>query len=205
MTFIDNPKRKKRLIVMVPDGLAGNLELAQKIYWLAARSGCEVTYLALVDDEDEALTITRHMATMKAVTAGNTLAVDSVVASTAHWLKTLRGIYRPGDRIVCHAEQSVKNGFLKTLPIDEFLREALETNVITISGFYHPQQIQMRRWLHGLITWVGFLAILAIFTLLEIRLDPVFHGSAGKLLLGAIFTTEVGSIWAWNNISGQLR
>jgi hypothetical protein len=205
MTLIDTPKGKKHLIVMVPDGLAGNLDLAQKIYWLAARSGWEVIYLALVDDEDETLTITRHMATMKAVTAGNALVVHSVVTGTAHWLKTLREIYRPGDRIVCHAEQSVKNGFLKTQPIAEFLPEVLATNVITISGFYHPQQIQMRRWFHALVTWLGFLAILAIFTLLEIKLDPVFHGFAGKLLLGAIFTVEVGSIWAWNNISGQMR
>lgn len=204
MAFTSNYERNKRLIVLIPDGLAGNLELAQKIYRMAAHQGCEVHYLALVDQGEDMLTITRHMATMKAVTAANTLVVHSSVTETRRWLNALREIYRPGDRVVCHAEQSVKNGFLKTMPIDEFLQDSLNFPVHTLSGFYHPQQIQVRRWVYTLVTWIGFLAILAVFTGLEIELDPIFNGSAGKLLLGVIFAVEIGSIWAWDFISGKL-
>lgn len=193
---------KKRLIVLVPDGLAGNTDLAHRIYWLATRSGCDVLYVALVDDPEKRLSTMRYMATMKAVTAGNSLVVHSILADTSSWRKTLSELYQPGDRIVCHEEQSVKTGFLKTVPVSEFLQGSLGVPVVKISGFYHPGRLQLGRWAHTLITWLGFLLILAAFTLLEIQLDPVFTGLPGKVLLAVLFTIEIGSIWAWDRIVG---
>jgi hypothetical protein len=195
--------RKKRLIVLIPESVAGNLELAHKIYWIAIREQYEVYYLTLLDNDENILSIQRYMATMKAVTEGNFLTVHSDIVKTSGWLKTLREIYGPGDRIVCHEEQLVKDGFMRTSPITAFLRDKMHSSVLTLSGFYHPQQVQMQRWVHALIAWLGFLLILVGFTMLEVQLDPVIQGLHGKLLFGVLFTMEVGSIWAWDRITGN--
>jgi hypothetical protein len=64
---------KKRLIVILPDSLAGNLELAHKIHWVALREHCDVLYITLVDNFDRYLQKSRSMATMAAVTASTFL------------------------------------------------------------------------------------------------------------------------------------
>jgi len=195
------PERKNRLIVLVPESQAGNLELAHKIFWMAIRDHCDVLYLALVDNDENSLSVSRAMATMKAMTTGDSLVVQTKLVQTAFWLKTLRALYQPGDRIVCHQEQSVKNSFLKTVPISTFLRDTLPIPITTISGFYNPQRIQVNQWMRSFIAWLGFLLILLGFTALEIRLDSLIPGVFGKVLLCIVLTIEIGVIWAWNLIT----
>lgn len=196
---------KGRLIVLVPDGLAGNQELAHRIYWLAVRDRCDVLYLTLVDREEDLLAASRSMATMKAMTAGDVVAVQSKIVETGSWLTALRSTYRPGDRIVCHEEQSVKNGFLRTQPVYEFLRKAFDAPVLSLSGFYQPQRMQIRRWRDSLVLWLGFFIILAAFTILEIKLDDTVHGLTGKILFILVMVIEFGAILAWNNLRSQDR
>lgn len=191
-----------RLIVLMPDSLATDLDVARKIYWIAQRKQCRVMYLTLVDDDEKMLTVARQMATMKAVTSSNHLSVDAKLVKTPLWLVTLKEIYQPGDQIVCHEEQVVKNGFLKTKPVTEFLRETMRVPIITISGFYHPQQVQVKQWLHNFVSWIGFLLILAAFTVLEINLDHTLHGGIGTVILAILVVLEIGAIWVWNSITG---
>lgn len=197
-----DPEKKKRLIVLVPDCLAGNPDLAHKVYWMAIRDQCEVLYLALVDNEDYMLSTVRYMAIMRAVTSGNNLVVESKLTETALWLKTLREIYHPGDRIVCHEEQFVKNGFQKMVPITDFLQSTLHVPTITISGFYHPQRVQISQWARSLAAWLGFLVILVGFTMLEIRFDYLFQSTLGKIFLCVLMAIELMAIWGWNKIIG---
>lgn len=191
----------KRLIVLVPDSLENNMDLAHKIHWLALRERCEVFYLALVDDEEQLLAMSRSIATMKAVTAGNWLIVNSKVTETKHWLSALRDIFAPGDIIVCHAEQSVQAGLFRTEPISDFLHRALHARTIVIDGFYHPAQVQVRRWFHELWYWAGFLFIIALFFAIEITLDQAIQGAGRILLLMLVLCIEFGAVLAWNNYS----
>lgn len=202
MVPTNDPAKENRLIVLIPDSLAGNQELAYKLYWMAVRDRCEILFLTLVDDPENQLSIMGTMSIMKAVTSGNNLVVHSILVETARWLKALREIYRPGDRIVCQEEQRVRNGFLKTVPIHEFLQSMFHAPTITVSGFYHPDQIQMHRLFHSLVTWLGFVLILGMFTVIEIRLNPALLGLPGKVLLGILFTIEIGAIWGWDSIAG---
>lgn len=195
--------RQKNLIVLIPDSLAGNLDLAHRIFWIAQREHCDIFYLTLVDDEEKILPISRSMTTMKAVTAGNCLDVQSKLVETAHWLEALREIYRPGDRIVCQQEQSVKTGFLQTIPIAQYLHDTLDAPTSSLSGFYHPGQVQVSRWLHSLIAWMGLILILLGFTFGEIQLDPLSRGFMGKALLFLIVMVEIGVIWFWNRYTAQ--
>ncbi len=194
-------ENKKRLIVLVPDCLADNLGMAHKIHWMAIRDACEVYYLTLVDDYEKMLAVSRGIATVKAITAGNWLVVNSRVTETKEWLKALRDIYRPGDIIVCQEEQLVNQGPFKTMPVSEFLRETFHAPVYTISGFYHPEQVQVRHWLVSLLFWLGCLVILGVFTLLEIQMDQLAQGITRVTVLTFLVLFEVGAIWTWSSIS----
>lgn len=195
-------KRKNRLIVMVPENLAGNLDLTRKVYWMAIRDRCDVHYLALVDDEKNDFTVCRGLATMKAITAGDGLVIQSTLVQTRSWLNTIRAMAQPGDRIVCHQEQSVKTGFRKTMPVSEFLHGTLHLPCITIAGYYNPQRVQIHQWLRAFITWAGFLLIVFGFAVLETRLDNLVADVLQKVLFGIILLVEVGAIWAWDAFTG---
>lgn len=192
---------KNRLIVLIPDGVTANLELARKIHWIALRDPREVLYLALVDHADDEYSVSRSITTMKAITATNLLPVKSKLTRTADWLTTLRAIYQPGDQIVCHEEQCVRDGFLRTKPVAEFLRDTLHAHITTVSGFYHPARLQTRQWLNSFVSWFGFLTILGLFGLLEFQIDQSLQGTIEKILFILILLIEFGTIWAWNRIT----
>jgi hypothetical protein len=191
---------KGRLIVLVPESLVPDMEMMNQIYQMATRERCEVFYLALVDGNSKMLAATRSIATLKALVSGGKLSSASRVVDASHWLETLREIYRSGDMIVCQAEQQVRSGLFRTRPASEVVRAELHAPVSTISGFYHPEDLQVGRWLNRLIYWAGLLAIVGLFFLLEIRLDQGIHGTARSVLLAALLLATLAAGIAWNKI-----
>jgi len=195
-------QQANRLIVIIPDCLAGNQELAHKIFWIANREHREVYYLTLVDQEKNLLSANLAMITMKAVTASNCLAVQFQLTKAALWKKALRELYHPGDCIVCQKEHLVKSGRFTTKPLAEYLRDIDEMSTINISGFYEPQKIQVRQLRHHIVAWSGFILISLGFVALEILVHDQLQGIPKKLILFLLFSVFLGAIWAWNLIVG---
>lgn len=193
-------ERPARLIVLLPDSLTGNLEFAQKIHWMAARAQNDVLYLGLLDNPDDLLTAQRGIATMKAVTESNLIHAGSVLVPAARWFEKLQKVLRPGDTIVCHAEQVVKHGLLKTVAMPEYLAGILTASVVTVAGFYSPQRTLAKNLLNELLFWLGAIVILAGFTFLELQTDTSFPGFAHKLVLAGIVIIEFGAFWLWSQI-----
>jgi len=195
-----NSPQKTRLIVLLPESLAGNLEFAQMIHRMAVKDKKDVLYLTLLDNNDNPLGVSRQVATMKAITESNLIRARSVQIPASHWFGKLQDIFRPGDIVVCHEEQVVKQGFLKTIPISDFLSSAMRMSIITVNNYYHPQRIQIKSWLLTILFWVGALVILAGFSLLEVQANMAFPGSVNKLVLAALLIVEFSMVWAWNQI-----
>ena len=191
---------KKRLIVILPDFLAGNLELAHKIHWVALREHCDVLYITLIDNFDRYLQKSRSMATMTAVTASNILAAHTKLVESPDWLKTLREVIRPDDIIICNQEQMVRRGWFGIYPLGEFLPTILRNKIIIISGFYNPVQEQLKRITFQLWYLAGFLVILVLFTALEIYLDHGLTGTLRIILLCLVVCGEFGTFYVWNNL-----
>jgi len=195
-----NSPQNARLIVLLPENLAGNLEFAHMIHRMAVKAKKDVLYLTLMDNTDNLLGVSRQLATMKAVTESNLIRARSIQVSVSHWLGKLQDIIRPGDTVVCHEEQVVKQSFLKTEPISDFLNSVMNQSIITVKNFYHPQRIQIKNWLLTVLFWVGALAILAGFSLLEVQADTAIPGSINKLVLAAMLLIEFGAVWVWTRI-----
>ena len=190
-------ENSKRLIVFVPDGLANQTKLAYKIHWIAIREKRDVLYLTLVDDPGQVLPISRSMATMKAITSGNWLTVNSKLVETRQWFAVLKELYRPGDLIVCHEEQTVNMSFLKAIPVNTFLQQTLNEPVLTVTGFYHPQHLQWKLWLRDVLDLIGILLIIGMFTGLEVQIEGAARGAAQIILEMLAVSIEVGSILIW--------
>ena len=197
------PVEKGRLIVLVPECLVSNIELMNKIYQMARREQREVFYLALVDEDANMLAATRSIATLKALVSGGQLSSASQVVETSHWTGALREIYRAGDIIVCHEEQRVRSGFFHTIPACEYLETMYQEPVRVISGFYHPERLQIGQWVKRAVFWVGLLVIMAAFLLLEIQMDQAIHGITRTVLLIILLGVEIVFGIAWNKMSSR--
>jgi hypothetical protein len=192
---------KKRLIVFVPEGAAGNPDMAKKIYWMALRDHRDVVYLALIDQYDQRDRVSRHIATMKALTADESVKVTSKYSLADEWLSTLNELYRPGDSIVCHEEQRIRAGFLATTPMHVWLSNLYKAPIHTISGFYHPWRVLSHKLLYSLAFWVGCIVILGFFSFLEIQIDQTVKGLAHSILLFVALAFEFGSLLVWNRFT----
>ena len=126
----------------------------------------------------------------------------------ANWLPVLRELYQAGDVLVCQVEQVVRAGWLRTLPVSAFLREAFageqaarsQPVLLEMQGYYHPARVQASHWLHQLAFIVGCLLILVVFSVLEFQLDYSIQGAARLFLLSVMVLFEFGAIWAWSRI-----
>ena len=107
-------EQNSRLIVLLPQSLVGDVDFAQKVHWMASRAHKDVLYLTLLDEPDAALSVARGIATMKAVTESNLIQVGSIQVLAPRWFEKLQQVFRNGDTILCHREQSVKLGLFKT-------------------------------------------------------------------------------------------
>lgn len=195
------PSENGRLIVLLPESLSGNLDLARKIYWMAANSGKDVLYLTLLDRNDSILAVYREIVTMKAVTESNMVHAGSMLVPAALWFQKLQAILKPNDIVICQNEQFVRQGHFKSVKVAEYLVSSLDNKIITINGFYKPGSVQILTWLRAMFFWLGSLVILAGFTMLELQVNKVMRGISGTLILAAIVSLEFGTVWIWNKIN----
>jgi hypothetical protein len=203
--FSELRTNRQKLIVILPGDLAGNLEVANKVHWLAIREQCSVFYLTLLDDFENALTYSRKMATMSAVTEGNILEVQSKLVAASSWLGELRKILLPTDLIVCQAEQLARVGRIKAVPLAEFVRSELTARTLVMKGYYKPYTLQIKRWFIQLLYFLGFLAIFAVFTAGEIYLDRNLLGLARSLFMVTAIIGEFGTALIWNDFTNRWR
>jgi len=190
-----------RLIVLLPESLAGDSNFARRIYTLAVQAQKDVLYLTLLDKPGNVLTMSRRIATMKAVTESNTVRVGCVQVPTGRWLQKLDEILRPEDSIVCHELQYVRQGPFKSLAIAEFLKSAVANEIILVKGYYQPQKAMVMEWIRSTVFWLGSLGILGGFTLLELQVTISLKGASNKLALAAILALEFSAVWIWNKIN----
>lgn len=192
-------EKKKHLIVLLPVSLVNDVEMAHMIHWMAFQKNCDVVYLTAEDSSDGSLALSRDMATMKAVTAGNWLSAQWIQASPADWLARLQEIYQPGDEIMCTEEQTIDHGMLQKEKLYDLVKETTEADIQLVSGFYPVHKAKKKRGIPEFLALMGFLVIIALFAFLQIQVDSAIHGTVGTVIVLILLCVEFGAIWVWNN------
>ncbi|MBE0699185.1 MAG: hypothetical protein IH586_19870 [Anaerolineaceae bacterium] len=188
-------QQKIRIIVLVPEGITNLIGFAQKIHWMAMNDHYDVLYLGIVNDVEKSLSVSRRIATLRAATSENRLTVSGKLAPAQEWFRILRETYQPGDIIVCHEEQTVKNGFFRRMPAKYFLESAFGVPINVITGFYNPQSVQLKQWAHNFLFWIGCLVIVGIFSFLETQMEQYTQGLTRIMILMILVLFEVGLFW----------
>ncbi len=201
MAFVSENPISKQLIVVINEDLANNSKLAQAIHWMGTNDNCSILYLVPVERLENMLTVSRNMATMKAVTSANRLQVSAKTVLSEDWLKTLKKVVGPDDIIVCQEEQTVLNGRFKPEALGDYLSEKFNNPVQTMSGYYHPVQTMAKKWMHELIGLMGLLVILSVFTWLQIKVDEALVDPYGSIFIMITFMIEMGAIIIWHKFT----
>lgn len=191
---------RKRMIVILSESEAGNLSVAYRVHWIAVREQRDVLYLTLVKDIAEMMTCVRRMATMKAATEGDHVFAMSKLIPAGEWQKTIQEITGPEDILVCQEDQTVKTGFMKAQPASVYLAGLLGRPIHTLPAEKSAWRGQAQRWLLGAAFWLGFIAILVVFSLLEIQIDRTVQGGAHMALLLMALGLEFGAIAALSRL-----
>lgn len=202
MVLIDESPRRGRLIVILPESMAGNFELGRIINKLAARSSKDVLYFALMEGTENTLDIARRLTTMKAITSTNIIRAGSLQVSSPRWIEKFREIFKPGDTALCNAEQTIRVGVFTFLQISECIYSILDEPTITLEGFYTPRRALLKKWLNAMVFWAGALVILGVISFLEVEANLMIIGPANKLILASLILLELGAVWIWNETAG---
>lgn len=181
----------QRLVVLIPEVVCTDTELARRIWLLASPRGLPVLYLGLVDDDRLEMEAKRHLATLASLTQDRRTRVDSLVLFERNGLRALQQTLRPGDLMICTA----------TPPDDATaLASTVGAPVYRISGpSLHPPGDPPRRSRQILLDASAVLIIVGFFVL-QLHITQLSRDWAYYLLMSLSVIAEGGSIWLWSRL-----
>lgn len=192
-----------RLLVLIPDQDTDETKLARRIWGLASPRHLAVVYLSLTSDALTEARARRRLATLAAVTRDDWVNVQTQLLVGADWGRAVRAWWRPGDLVVCHAEQMVPDGWLGMWrrPLGQMLALTLKAPVYLLTGFYESLPIPTARRLNRIMSWSIPLLILIGFFLIQVQIEQQVTGWLRTTLLSASVALEFGLVGLWNRFS----
>ncbi len=187
----------RRLVVLVPAADVDEVELARRIWELAAPSGLAVLFLGLCAQIAEEPAMQRRLVTLASLTRDARIPLETRIEFGRDWLRRIKPIHRPGDVIICHAEQTTG---LRHRPLSRAL-ESLGGPVWTLAGFYSSRDASPHGPLSGVVFWGVSMVILAAFFWLQVRMVRLDDDWAHNLLLYLSVLAESGLLWLWQQLS----
>ncbi len=190
-----------RLVVLVPDHDTYGIELARRVWALAEPCGLEVLFLCVPGPSaSQESAIQLRLITLASQVRSERVPVDTRIESGVSWSAAVSRHWRPGDLVLCCAEQTVQTRERGMQPLWRVLECALGTPVFVLTGLYAEQAAgapDPLESLRPLVRWVILLLIIGVFLVAEVRVDSVTTGLSHTLALIAMGLAELGLIALW--------
>lgn len=192
-----DPEPAHRLIVLVPSLEVDLIVVTQRVWELANATGAHVKFISLCNDAAQEPSLRRELATMSAIVKDGNISAEAEVVSGRNWVEVVKTRRQAGDIVVCCAEQ--RAGLMQR-PLSQILQSDLDMPLYILTGLY-SQNVSHSNRLTQIFAWIGFIAIIAGFFLLQAKIDQLAKDwtTVLQLLTTAI---EFWLIWAWNNLFG---
>ncbi len=191
----------ERLLVLVPDEDLDEAAFARQVWKLAAPRQLAVAYLGWTASADTEARLRRRLANLAALTRDDGIVVSARPALGAGWRAAIRGLWRSGDLIVCHAEQRVQMWGVLARPLGASLVAALSAPVYVLSGFCPAPT----RPVTGLFAQVTTLllsgTVVSASFWLQVQISRLPSRPWQAALLAVSVVVEFGLLWGWNRYS----
>jgi hypothetical protein len=186
----------RRLIVLIPYLEIDLGPIAHRVWELANATGARVQFLALYSDAIQELSLRRQLVNMSAMVNDGKVAAEAEVIFGKNWVDVVKPRWQAGDLVVCFAEQRVG---LSRKPLSQILLSDLDVPLFIISGLY-PQNDSRSNWATQIAAWIGSIAIIFGFFMLQVKIDHLAKDWAQMVLLLLSIPVEVWIIWVWNRL-----
>lgn len=192
-----DPEPAHRLIVLVPSLEVDLIVVTQRVWELANATRAHIQFISLCNDATQEPSLRRELATMSAIVKDGNISAEAEVVSGRNWVEVVNTRRQAGDIVVCCAEQ--RAGLMQR-PLSQILQSDLDMPLYILTGLY-SQNVSHSNRLTQIFAWIGFIAIIAGFFLLQAKIDQLAKDwtTVLQLLTTAI---EFWLIWAWNNLFG---
>lgn len=190
-----DPEPARRLIVLVPSLEVDLIVVTQRVWELANATGAHVKFISLCNDAAQEPSLRRELATMSAIVKDGNISAEAEVVSGRNWVEVVKTRRQAGDIVVCCAEQ--RAGLMQR-PLSQILQSDLDMPLYILTGLY-SQNVSHSNRLTQIFAWIGFIAIIVGFFLLQVKIDQLAKDwtTVLQLLTTAI---EFWLIWVWNNL-----
>jgi hypothetical protein len=187
----------ERLLVLIPDCEANEPALAKAIWSRAVSNRLPVVLMGTCATVNQEPRARRRLATLAALIRDTDVSVETQIHPGLDWVEAVVSQVRTGDLVVCQAEQTVRNPFLKAQPLAALLLKKIEPPVVVISGFY-PQLPPDQSAASSLLLSATPFIIFVLSSVFQFALYRVSGGTALTLLLLVSVIVEYGLIGLWN-------
>lgn len=183
----------RRLIVLLPFGIDYG-PVTRRIWEFAQASGMDVLLLGLCEDRDEEPSFRRGLVNMASLLEDSKICAEVKVDTGTNWMAIVKDNYKAGDAIVCFAEQ--RSGLLHR-PLSQILEASFKATVYILSS-PAPQKTKTNG-LAQVGAWLGFIAIIVGFGMLQASIVQLPQGWIQGILLTLSILPEFWLIWVWNS------
>lgn len=186
----------RRLIVLLPADIDYSAATRQ-IWELTNATGMHVQLLGLCEDRVQEPALRRTLVGMASLLQDSRICAEAKVDIGTNWMAVVKSNYRPGDAIVCFAEQ--RTGLLHR-PLSQVLESNFKATVYILSSPV-PQKVKSNA-LSQISAWLGFIVIIIGFGVLQANIVQLPKGWLQGVLLTLSLLPEFLLIWVWNGRFG---
>jgi hypothetical protein len=185
----------RRFIVLVPCLESDLTAVTQRVWELANATGAHVKFLGLCNDAAQEPGLRRRLVTMSAIVNYGRVSAESEVEVGSDWVDAVKSRWQAGDTVVCFAEE--RAGLLRG-PLSQVLRSDLDVPLYILSGLYSQNDMRSK-WPTQAVAWIGFIAIIFGFFMLQVKISQLEQD--WTIVLELLSTAvEFWLIWVWNNL-----
>ena len=185
---------RPRLLVLIP--VDADYSAATRRLWeLANACGGHIQLLGLCKDAGQEPALRRELVIIASLLRDGKVSADWNVEYGTNWVEVVKRNRQAGDLIVCFAEQHM--GLLHR-PLSQILESNVKAPVYILSGF--TSQTSKSNKLAQILAWLGSLAFIVGFGILQANVVQLSVGWVQSTLLVLSIIPEFWLIWVWNSL-----
>jgi hypothetical protein len=180
----------------VPPGDLDEAQFAYRLWHLIEPTAHKVLLLAVGISSDERLAMERRLVTLYGMIHDRRMRIETQIVTTPNWARALRRLYTPGDLFISLAEHTV-SWYFRPRKLPQVLK-GMDLPVLALPDQLLFKSRSLAPKVNALLRTVVSIAIIPLFSYVQIRIGQDMHGWVNAVLLLGTVAVEAGLLWIWN-------